>query len=62
LAPSIGAIVMEMVDLWMPMVLHERPEVCELIQHRLQICLMERNGGSAQIGLEGLAAPFIAIL
>jgi hypothetical protein len=37
-------------------------EVCEVIQHRPQRRLTERNRGSAQEGLEGLPGPFIAIL
>jgi hypothetical protein len=37
-------------------------EVCEVIQHRPQRRLTEKNGGSVQEGLEGLPGPFIAIL
>jgi hypothetical protein len=37
-------------------------EVCKIIQNALQRRLMEKNGGRAEEGLEGLPSPFIAVL
>jgi hypothetical protein len=37
-------------------------EVRQVVEHRPQSRLMERNGGSAEEGLKGLPDPFVPIL
>jgi hypothetical protein len=62
LKPSTGAIVMEIVDGYGAPRHTIVEKVSQIVDHRPQSRLMEKNGGSAQEGLKGLPGPFVPIL